>query len=310
MSRREKKLGSAGGKRRYDLPLNKGGGTQFLTLLIALMTFLAMLALAASFALSAMTERWSSGLENQITIEIPAEDIEGTLLTNDEIRRRTYKIAAILDNQAGILEKTIMSEEEIKELVKPWLGDGVLLADMPLPGLISLKLKEITPQTVALLEARIKTVAENARLDTHEEWLEDLLRFTRAMQFAALVLTVVIGLTTIIAVVGAVRSRMAEYHAEVELLHLMGATDDYISGQLQRHSRSLAFRGGIFGVILGILMLIFMGWIAGEMEINLLPDFVLGKSQMFVLSMLPVLAALIATIAARQTVLRVLAQMP
>ena len=57
LRRREKALGVAQGRRVYDLPLNRASGTGFLVLLIALMTFLAMLALSASFALSAMTTR-------------------------------------------------------------------------------------------------------------------------------------------------------------------------------------------------------------------------------------------------------------
>jgi cell division transport system permease protein len=72
----ERVLGKAQ-KRRYDLPLNKGSGTGFLVILIALMTFLGMLALASSFALSAMTARWSSGLENRLTIESPPVRLMG-----------------------------------------------------------------------------------------------------------------------------------------------------------------------------------------------------------------------------------------
>ncbi|MBI2234772.1 MAG: permease, partial [Micavibrio aeruginosavorus] len=70
---KERTIGRAE-KRRYDLPLNKGAGTAFLVTLIGLMTFLAMLALTSSFTLSAMTQRWTSGLENRITIEIPTQN--------------------------------------------------------------------------------------------------------------------------------------------------------------------------------------------------------------------------------------------
>ena len=66
----EKKLGVAFRQGRYDLPLNKDEGTNFLRLLIALMSFLAAVALAGNFALNSMTQRWSSGLENKLTIEI------------------------------------------------------------------------------------------------------------------------------------------------------------------------------------------------------------------------------------------------
>ena len=78
-------LGIATSKRRYDLPLNKDGGGLFLKILIALMSFLAILALSGSFALSAMKDRWSSGLENKASIEIRAQDEAGGILTPDQM---------------------------------------------------------------------------------------------------------------------------------------------------------------------------------------------------------------------------------
>jgi len=303
-------LGSAREKRSYDLPLNKSPGAGFLILLVALMTFLAMLALASSFALSAMTSRWSSGLENNVTAEIPAAAADGRILSADEIKTLTARANSALTGNASVVSTHVMTGQEIAELVKPWLGGGLPLDKVPLPGLIAVKLHDTTPKTVKTLESLLKTVAPQARIDTHEEWLTDLLRFTGALQFAAVLLTLVIGLTTVTAVAGAVRSRMAVHHAEVELLHLMGAHDSYISRQFQRHSLILAFKGAICGVLAGALSLMAIGWISGEMGVNLLPDFRLGGGQIAALAVLPALVAIIATVTARQTVLKVLEQMP
>ncbi|MCB9988939.1 MAG: permease [Rhodospirillales bacterium] len=311
MTKKQRSLGVARHKRRYDLPLNKGAGTRFLLLLIALMTWLGMLALSGSFALQAMTERWSSGLEGRITVEIPAEDTDGKLLTSDEIKLLSSKIAAMLNDRPEIARTTVMSESDIRELVRPWLGDSQLPGDLPLPGLISAELvKNTKPEALHALAARIKDIAPHARLETHEGWLKDLLRFTGALQFAAALLTFVIAITTVTAVAGAIQARMAIHHEEVELLHLMGAADRYIARQFQRHSLILAFQGGLAGMMIGALTLFIIGWLSGRMDINLLPDFHLTGMQMAVLAALPVIAALIATFTARLTVYRVLAQMP
>ena len=308
--KKEKALGVARNKRRYDLPLNKSSGTGFLILLISLMTFLAMLALSASFALAAMTDRWSSGLENNVTIEIPAEADNGKVLSKDEIKRLTERANGILTIHPAVVSTHVMSEEEIKDLVRPWLGDDLLLGKVPLPGLISVELKDSNLRVIKTLTDKLHTITPKARIDTHEEWLTDLLRFTGALQFTAFILTLVIGITTITAIAGGVKSRMAVYHEEVELLHLMGARDSYISRQFQRHSLILAFQGAFIGLIAGTLVLLAVGWITGEMEINLLPDFKMGYGQKAVLLMLPVMMAIIATVTARQTVLKVLSQMP
>lgn len=308
--RRERALGVARGKRRYDLPLNKSPGAGFLVLLIGLMTFLAMLALASSFALSAMTARWSTGLENRVTVEIPAETADGKVLQAADIKKLTARAHDILTGQKNVVSAHVMTDEEIADLVKPWLGGDLQLNRVPLPGLIAVELQDTNPQSIKMLEAKLQAVTPKARIDTHEEWLTDLLRFTGALQFAAVLLTLVIGLTTVTAVAGAVRSRMAVHHAEVELLHLMGARDTYISRQFQRHSLILAFQGALCGVAAGAIALLAIGWISGEMGVNLLPDFSLGGGQIAALGVLPVLVALIATVTARQTVLKVLGQMP
>ncbi len=305
-----KTLGTAKGKRKYDLPLHKSEGTGFMVLLVGLMVFLAILSLAASFALAEVTERWSSGLENKVTVEIPAEDPSGTTLSADKVNALTERIGGILQNIPSVSSVHILGEEEIEAMVSPWLGEGLVLDDIPLPGLISVELIESGPETIAELEGKIKAVASQARLDTHESWLGDLLRFTGAMQFAAALLVLVIGLTTITAAAGAVRSRMAVHKAEVELLHLMGASDHYVMRQFQRHSMLLALQGGIAGTVAGGLAILVIDWISGEIGVALLPDFTLNAVQLAILAVMPVIVAMIASLTARVTVLRTLEQLP
>jgi cell division transport system permease protein len=307
--RREKKLGSSR-KRSYDIPLNKGAGAGFLTLLIALMTFLAVIALCASFVLRTMTERWSSGLENKVTIEIPSTGESGHSRQENEITRITGRIASLLENHPEVTSVNMLSEQQVSELVSPWLGEDFSLEGVPVPGLISVELKETTPDTVKSISDRIKAIDEFSRLDTHESWLNDLLSFAGALQLGAFLLAVIIGFTTVTAVGGAVRARMAVHGAEIELLHIMGASDEYITRQFQRHSMLLAVKGGIAGTTAGILGLAAINHIAGEMNVALLPDFEMHPWQIAVLLAMPLFAGTVAMLTARITVLKELAGMP
>lgn len=56
----------------YDIPLHLKLGTEFLVVLVGLMTFLSLLASIGNLTLGHMTHAWTSGLENSLTIEIPA----------------------------------------------------------------------------------------------------------------------------------------------------------------------------------------------------------------------------------------------
>ena len=297
-------------ERRYDLPLTQSAGSGFLTLLISLMTFLAVLSLAASFALSAMTERWSSGLENRMTVEVPAQDQNGAVLSRGQVRETTDRIASMLSQHPAIAEYHVLSNEEINELIKPWLGGDILvLNDAPLPGLISVEVKKDDDQAIAMLGDAIRNISMTARLDTHQSWLEDVLRFTGAMKFAALILIIVIGITTATAVAGGVRARMAVHREEVEILHLMGAADRYISRQFQRHSMILALKGSGMGLAGGVVALLIINWLTGQMGIALLPDFRLSLGQMIVIAALPIMAGIIAIISSDRTVKAVLGDM-
>jgi cell division transport system permease protein len=308
---REKKLGKAEGGQRYDLPLNKSAGAGFLVLLIGLMTFLAVMALAASFTLSAMKTRWSSGLENRATVELPAQTEDGKLLSPDDIKDGIAKLDAAVKATPSVKTTHVLSDDEIEELVRPWLGDNMaLLGKVPLPGLISVEMTESKPETIANLRRVIAETMPTAKLDTHESWLQDLLRFTGALQFAAAILTLVIGVTSVTAIAGAVKARLAVHSADVELLHLMGASDAYIARQFQRHSMRLALRGSLMGMVAGSLVILGIGWVSGQMGVNLLPDFRLTPGQMAAIVCLPVIAAVLAIFAARHTVISTLSRMP
>ena len=307
--KKDRRLGSSS-KRQYDIPLNKNDGADFLVLLIALMTFLAVLAMSGSFALSSMTKRWSSGLENKLTIEIPAEKSDGSLRSSEQIKGFTDKVLKSLEGNPGIKSAVMLEKDDIQELISPWLGDDMVLDDIPLPGLVSVELHVSTPEVLTGLEKDMALINDNIRIDTHETWLLSLLRVTGALQYSASFITLIIALTTIIAVAGGVRARMAIHREDVELLHLMGASDGYITKQFQRHALILAIKGALAGTIAGIIILLIINGVSGDAEGGMLPDMNLNAVHIVALIALPGFACLIAALASRFTVLRVLSAMP
>ena len=160
-----KKLGVADERGRYDLPLNKGGETGFLILLVALMTFLATMALSMSFILDGMTERWSSGIENHMTIEIPAESAKGDVRTPDDMRLFATRISEALTAQPDLIASyNIMSEDDIIALLSPWLGEGISADNIPLPGLIEVEVKqkvENLPAKLQVLKTDLEDIVPN-----------------------------------------------------------------------------------------------------------------------------------------------------
>lgn len=306
----EKTIGSALLRKHYDLPFDKDKSSRFLIILISLMTLLAVFALSSSFALSSINTRWTSGLENKLTIEIPAHDSNSVLLTKDQITSKSRKIMSLLENLPSVETAYILDDSEINSLIKPWLGENILLSDIPLPKLISVNLLDSSPHTVDIIKEKVHKIMPGAYVDTHESWLNDILKLTNTLKFAACILLLVISTTTIIAVAEAIRSRMAEYFEELELLHIMGASDNYIAKQFQRYSLILSLKGAIIGVLSGLLMIYFLCWLSGEMEIGLLPEFRLNAYHYFLIMTLPLAVSFIGILSARMTVMNVLSKLP
>lgn len=306
---KDKKLGVAEERHRYDLPLNKDASAIFLIILIALMSFLASMALAGYLALGNTTTNWVSGLENKLTIEIPAENAEGKFITAEDMKSLTEKTQSEISQIQGVTSARTLSDQEVKKLVEPWLGNDILLTDIPLPGLISVELENSSPELIKEIDYRAKQISPTITIDTHESWLGEIIRLTRSMQFCAAFIALIIGLTTIIAIAGSIRSRMSMHQHDVELLHLMGASDLYITKQFQRHALIMAIKGSIAGLVITFLTLFAFNLIQPADNV-LMPGFNQDSWTLLLIALLPFIICAIAIFAARHTILHALARMP
>lgn len=298
------------GDKGCDLPFGSDTDRNFLLLLVALMSFLAVLACAGTLSLRAMTERWSTGLENKITIEIRTQSPEGEILSPESIKLETEKVAGVLDKNPAIQNFRVMDEHEIKRLVAPWIGEDFSFEDIPMPGLIAVELKTASPEALDSLTATVTGASSAARVDTHREWLQDILRFVKTLQGVALMVALIVAVTTITAISSGVRARMAIYRNQVEILHLIGATDSYIARQFQWHAIIIALLGSLIGTLAGVAMTGLIIFISGQDSVMLVPEISMNAVNLAVFLSLPLLACIISGTTARFTVLRTLAQMP
>ena len=294
----------------YDLPLNKGSDANFLVLLISLMSFLAVLSLSGTIAIDTMTSRWSSGLENKVTIEIAVETKEGHILSQETIGQETLSLYKMLSEHKDVKSASVLNHEDIQELLSPWLGQDMSLEDIPLPGLIAVELRNIDENDLKALTKDIEETSKYAQLETHREWLSDLINFTNALQMLALIITLIISAITIVAIAYAVRTRLALHHDEVALLHHMGASDNYIAKQFRNHAIILSFKGGMIGTATGLIVTFILTLLSRHSGTDLIPVIHIGVWGIVILCTIPILVCVIAVITSYLTVLRNLAKMP
>lgn len=290
-------------KQSRDLPLIEDAATRFLPWLIAFMAFLAALALIALLVFQDMVERWDRGLSGELTIQVPAP-------TSEDLRQgQLDRVVTVLRQTAGLSGLTVLTQEETRGLVAPWLGEGLAATDLPFPDIITVTFDPARPPDLALLGQALESAVPGTLIDDHQQWLADLFRLAGAAELAALLVLALIVASAVITVVFVTRTGLAIHRQVIELLHLMGAQDRYIATQFQWHAFWLGLRGGLAGLVLAIGVAFGLEWLGGHADFALLPRLSLQPIDWLLLLLVPLAAALIAMVTATRTVLRTLARL-
>jgi cell division transport system permease protein len=287
--------------RRFDLPLHARLGTEFLVMLLALMTSLCLLTTIGGLSLGHVARGWQSNLENSLTIEIPY---------GKEQQEIGAAVMDIVTNHPVVKKAERLKEDDISNLLQPWLGSVENIAEsLPIPTLITLELRKQDPEKIDDLKKSIFAVSDKISMDGHEQWLGDLRHLSRGIQFIGLLLVAFISIVTFFTVSGAVRSRMAIHQTELELLHIMGAHDSYIRAQFQKYILLLAGKGILIGTLATILFLGIL-WLASSQFSATLPHFSFYPVHLLAIPIVAIALVLISLQAARHTVSHVLREIP
>jgi len=286
----------------YILPRDKGAAP--LDFVIAVMAFLAALALGASLIADRAAQGWQSGLSDRMTVQIlPPEqgDIRAAL------DQETHDALAVLNGTPGIAHARLLSDQEINALVEPWIGKDGVVAGIPLPRLIDAAVIPGAEIDTNALAARLKQAAPHASLDDHRRWIVRLKGLANAVRWSAYGILLLIAGATTAAVSFATRAGLDAHHEMVALLHQMGALPSFIARAVEWHY----FISALFAAALGTLFagLFFAGAsgleIFGVDAVPFLPPLSLRWVEVPWLLLVPAGTAAIAWATARLSVLSV-----
>ncbi|MEM9750001.1 MAG: hypothetical protein AAF869_03525 [Pseudomonadota bacterium] len=294
----------SGAKARTILP-DAGAAGGPLVAVIAVMCFLATLALTGALAVSGAVDRWTSDLSGAVTVQIKGERPE-------EIAAQTQAALRVLRAARGVNAARAISRDAAEKMLEPWLGKDNLPASLPIPGLIEVDLNPRDPPDLDVLASRITAAAPLASLDDHRAWNERLLEFGGALHLAAFAaLATILGATAAI-VVFAAKAGLAANAEIVEVLHLIGAEDRFIASRVQRHFLALGLKGALAGLAVAVMLMALLalgaGGSAGSGGGYFLPQVGLRAGTLLWLVIVPIGACGLTALVARYTVLRELAQ--
>lgn len=263
---------------------------------IAIMMFLTALAAASGLALGGAARTLSTDLAGRLTVQLPEAN---------PVSREAEKQAIISAlGRLGVVEKVEpVSEDELAALLEPWLGEQDMEADLPIPALIDVTVRRATPADVADVRNAVRAVAPIARVDPHARWLAPLESLLRSLKWLAAALVLLMAAATATIVVLAARGALNTHRPVIEVMHLLGATDQQVAALFQRRIALDALTGGLVGLASALAVMALVGQRMSGIGSELLASADLGASDWALVLALPLFGALLATIAARLTIL-------
>ena len=291
-----------------DLPFEQDQSTRFLPWIVAPMVFLGIMSLAAVELISAVTKSWDSQVAGIMTVQVPLYDIQDDAEGDGAAADRLDRAVAFIAATPGVESAIALDSEAARSLLEPWLGEATV--DLPVPAIIEVSLVAGATLDAEIFGERLGQVVEGAVVDDHRVWLESFVDLADMVMGTALAALVLVMASAAAAVIYATRSGLTVHGWIIELLHHMGAYDEYIARQFQTHVMRLSVRGGLLGMALAGLCLGAVFYSGRGIDTAFLPPLSLSPIQWLILAAVPLASVLIAVVTARITVLRALAKLP
>ncbi len=290
--------GLAGGQREFAI--ERDDAPRYVPWIIAVMVYLATLAAAGALALDTAVARWDKNLRTTLTVQVSPD-------TSARVAARTEAALGVLRAHPAVAKARALSRADVAALLEPWMGRASLSPELPMPGLIDVRLR--AGRGLDGLSARLAAIDAGVVLDDHRGALENVVRFARSMQLVALVIVVLVAIAAAATVVFATRAGLAVHHDVIEVLHMIGARDNYIARYFQGQALRQGLRGGFLGLGLAALTMFLLARATAELQGPFLPVLKLGFEDWALIALLPLAAGLVTTLTARATVMRVLARL-
>jgi cell division transport system permease protein len=277
--------------------LDEGRRTRAMTWIMAIMLFLTVLAGSLGLGMLAATVQLDRQLAGRLTVQI----IEPNAQLRDQ---QASAITAELRKLPGVVRADEADRTRLAELMKPWLGDAGLDPDLPMPAMIDVDVRG--DAAIAAAEAAAKRIAPGARIDRHAQWLSPVRTFMSTLTWLAAGLVLLMASATAAVVLLAARSGLDTHRDTIEVLHMLGSTDLQVARLFQRRIAFDTMIGGAVGTICALGLVWFLQSQFGALGSEVMSGVALQQRDWFVLLLLPIGFALLATFAARIAVLRAL----
>lgn len=211
-----------------------------LTVVIAIMTFLACLTAGGVYMVNQSANAWVDDIVSEITIELDP-------INTADIDKKMTLVSLFLAKQKGITRVKLLTADDSAKLLEPWLGETAVLSALPIPRLIAVEIDRSSPPDIDLIKAALTRNFDGVTLDDHRRWQAEIRTITRSTALGGIAVLGLVAAATIAVIIFATRSAMASNREIIEVLHFVGAKERFISSEFERHFLGLGVRAGLMG---------------------------------------------------------------
>lgn len=289
--------------RKEELPLSEGDTQKFLKVTVAVAVFLFAITLSGVLGINSMFENSKKQVVSNFTVQVlPLPNYE-------ESQKDLLNIVSFLERYPNIKQVSVLSNNELRALLEPWLGNNVDIELLPIPKLLDVKIEENISFDYKKLAIRLSEVSSQAAINDHNLWLSRLLKFINSLKILALTILLLVALASITAIIYAAQTSLNVHKDIINILHIMGATDKYIATNYVKQITESSLIAGIIGTIIAIPAIMIVGSMAKGIEAGIFNSVSFGIEQWIIIFILPLITASLVAFTAYTTIVKRLKNM-
>jgi cell division protein FtsX len=263
----------------------------FMTAIMSMLSFLAILRMGVAIAIGTGVARWNSQWDLYATVQIMSEE-------------NTSAVEKILDDNKGKFTKiTAIPRKDMEKMLQPWLTGASESLGNYLPTMYEIEfakksdIKSIGTQLSKY--SRFLPHSESLRASTGRGW--------RMIFISILVLVLVLG--AVAASVSYIARNTALIHKrELEILNQIGAHDSFVARQMQIIVAKICTMAGAIGFIVSLPILWMIISAAKSARVGLMAMMDISTSGWIILILMPIAIIIFAIWITKKTTLKILCE--
>ena len=220
----------------------------FIPWIVMIMVFVGLLTISVGLFVSSVLNNWQQAVAGSVTVQVlPGPDGR----TADADATRLVNALRMLPE---VREVTVVPHSKMRQLLAPWVGDERALDGLPMPVLMDVTFNRNFHDEATLRQVLMPVVSQvsQASVEFHVRWMNRLnsLRGGFVGMLSAIMALIILSLSA--AIVYAAVMGMGLHKDTIYLMHIMGASDNYIAGQFAASFCILGSIGAGIGLLISL----------------------------------------------------------